>query len=79
MYHWRQCHAEAHSADPTLTKSPHRRINLIALTEKTLRSLDERATWNRGMRLLAQPLDELQAESPLKLSNLRANCRLRQV
>jgi hypothetical protein len=52
---------------------------VIALAENTLRRFDKLAARNRSMRLFAQTLDELQAESPLKLADLQADRRLRQV
>ena len=42
-------------------------------------SLDERGAGRRGVRSLAQPLDQPHAEPPLELADLQAHGRLREV
>ncbi len=68
-----------HAAGPTLAKTTHRRIGVIALAQNALSRLDELAARYGSMRPLAQALDQPQAETPLKLADLQADRRLRQV
>src|SRR5262245_47277763 len=68
-----------HAADPALTKTTHGLVGGAALTEDTVRGRDQLAARRRGMRLLAQPFDQANAETPLELADLQADRRLRQV
>ena len=68
-----------HAAGPTLAKTPHRRIDVIALAQNALSRLDQFAARYGSMRLLAQALDQPHAETPLKFADLQADRRLRQV
>jgi hypothetical protein len=52
---------------------------VLALVENTLRGLHQRAARHRGMRLLAEALDQLHAEAPLEFADLQADRGLRQV
>src|SRR5882724_5483341 len=53
-------------ADPALAKAAHFR-------------LDQRAARHRGVRLLAQTLDQPHAKTPFEFAYLQTDCRLRQV
>src|SRR5439155_6454031 len=77
--HGRQRGADMHPADPPLAKPAHRRVGVIALVKNAPSRRDEFAARYGGMRPLAQALDQPHAETPLKLADLQADRRLRQV
>jgi len=60
-------------ADPAFAKTLHGRIDEIAFAENALRGLDQCAARHRGMRLLAQALDQPDSETALELADLQAD------
>src|SRR6476469_4419294 len=77
--HRGQGHADPHASDPPFAKSPHRRIDRVALAKNAPCGFDELTTRNRGVCLLSQTLDQLQTKSPFKFTYLQADRWLRQV
>src|SRR5262245_1625448 len=65
--------------DPSVAKAAHGGIRVLALMKNAPRRFNERLARHRGVSLLAQAFDQLHAEAPFELTNLQADCRLRQV
>src|SRR2546423_1347600 len=65
--------------DPSLAKTAHGGIRVFALMENAARRFDEGLARHRSVRLLAQALDQLHAETAFEFENLQADRRLRQV
>jgi len=68
-----------YAADPAVAEAPHRGIDRIAFAKYPPGSFEQLAPWHRGVCLLAQTLDQSEAEPPLQLADLQTDCRLRQV
>jgi hypothetical protein len=79
VYHRRQGRADMHATDQAVAKSAHRCIRDIALSQNALRGYHELAARRGGMRLFAQALDKPHPETLLKLADLEAHRRLRQI
>jgi hypothetical protein len=77
--HGGQGHADPHTSDPPIAKSPHRRIDGIAFAENAPGCFDELTTRNRGVCLLSETFYQFQTKSSFQFTYLQADRRLRQV
>ena len=71
--------SDAHMTDPSVAKAAHGGIRVLAFMKNAPGHLHKRLTRHRSVRLLAEALDQLHAETPFEFTNLQADCRLCQV